>query len=201
MEIFSVSHHPFGVNSYLLISGTSAALVDPGVPADKIFRLVEEHGVLPQFVLLTHGHFDHVLSLREVCEKYKIPAYIHEFDVTLPEDADRNAYRTVFGRVAVFPRPQKVFRDSDEIPLGNERIRVLHTPGHTAGSVSFLCPGFLLTGDTLFCDTVGRADLYSGDGEALSRSLSLLASLPQNLTIYPGHGAPENLGVALSRVL
>lgn len=137
-------------------------------------------------------------------EKTGAPALIHAGDMELPGDARKNAFFTVFGMDRHYRTPDRALTDSARLELGDESIRVIHTPGHTAGSVCYLCGegdgAFLLTGDTLFAQGVGRTDLYGGDSRQLAASLARLRSLPPELPIAPGHGPFAILGEALDSV-
>ena len=198
MEIYNLFPGSFGSNCYLLISGNQAAVVDPSADADVILQKVAEHGAALQYILLTHGHFDHICSLDTLREKTGVPAYIHVDDADMPSDAHKNAFYTFFGQTRTYRAPEKTLVEGDVLTLGKEQIRVLHTPGHTEGSVCYLCEdNILITGDTLFDRGFGRYDLYGGDPSKLRRSLERLASLDHALIIYAGHGCPTDLGDAV----
>ena len=198
MEIYNLFPGSFGSNCYLLVSGSQAAVVDPSADADVILQKAAEKGATLQYILLTHGHFDHICSLDTLREKAGIPAYVHTLDAELTEDAHRNAFFTFFHNYRTWRRPETLLVDGDTLSLGETTIRVLHTPGHTNGSVCFDCGGeFLITGDTLFAQGFGRYDLYGGDPYLLKDSLQKLAKLPQSTTIYPGHGSSASLAEAL----
>jgi glyoxylase-like metal-dependent hydrolase (beta-lactamase superfamily II) len=126
-----------------------------------------------------------------------IPAYIHEDDAELLTDEKKNAFSTFFGKSRVWRSAEYKLHDGDTISIGDEKITVIHTPGHTQGSVCYLCDDTLITGDTLFADNVGRTDLYGGSLELLSASLDLLRSLDGSMRIAPGHGADGILRDAL----
>ena len=198
MEIYTLCPGSFGSNCYLLISQKQAAVVDPSADADVILQKVAEHGATLQYILLTHGHFDHICSLDTLREKTNVPAYIHASDANMPADAHKNAFYTFFGQTRTYQTPEKTLSDGDILMLGDEQIHVLHTPGHTEGSVCYLCgDSILITGDTLFDRGSGRYDLYGGDPYQLRRSLQRLASLDHSLIIYAGHGCPTDLGDAV----
>lgn len=198
MEIYNLFPGSFASNCYLLISGNEAAIVDPSADAEVILQKVAEHGATLQYILLTHGHFDHICSLDSLREKTGVPAYIHTGDADMPSDSQKNAFSLFFGQDRSYRHPEKTLAEGDTIKLGNEEIRVLHTPGHTEGSVCFLCgENILITGDTLFDRGFGRYDLYGGDPYKLRLSLSRLASLDRSLIIYAGHGCPTDLGDAI----
>ena len=197
MDIYNLFPGSFGSNCYLLISGNQAAVVDPSADADVILQKVAEKGATLQYILLTHGHFDHICSLDMLREKTGVPAYIHKDDEDMPSDAYKNAFYIFFGQNRTYRTPEKTLGEGDVLTLGKEQIRVLHTPGHTEGSVCFLCgEDILITGDTLFDRGFGRYDLWGGDPLKLRHSLARLASLDHSLTIYAGHGCSTDLGDA-----
>ena len=198
MEIYNLFPGSFASNCYLLISSKQAAVVDPSADADTILQKVAEKGATLQYILLTHGHFDHIFSLDSLREKTGIPAYIHKDDADMPRDAHKNAFYIFFEQDRTFRTPEKELVEGDVLMLGKEQIRVLHTPGHSEGSVCYLCgDDILITGDTLFDRGFGRYDLYGGDPYKLRQSLARLSTLDHKLTIYAGHGYPTDLGDAL----
>lgn len=197
MRIRVICPYSFGANTYLLISGTHALVVDPAVSVEAISAVLSEEGAALEGILLTHGHFDHTTSVDTVRDTYKIPAYIHDHDAVMLGDAHKSAFYTFFHKECTHRPAEYTISDGDVIPLGDERITVIHTPGHTGGSVCFLCGDILVSGDTLFADSVGRTDLWSGDTASLRSSLDYLGKLDASITIYPGHGGPATLASAL----
>lgn len=197
MEITIVCPYSFGANTYIIFSDGHALVVDPSVSVEKITRAVAERGAVLDGILLTHGHFDHTVALDTLRSATSVKAYIHKNDAEMLTDGRKNAYYDFYGKESRYSPAEYLLDDKDAIPLGNEELRVIHTPGHTGGSVCFLCDGFIVTGDTLFSDSIGRTDLWSGDMTAMRTSLEKLRSLPRTLKIYPGHGAPALLGDAL----
>ena len=202
MEIRNLYPGAMASNCYLLTVGDEAAVVDPSAPVADLLSALREANAKLSVILLTHGHFDHLFSLADLRKATGAPVLIHANDADLPDNPEKNMFRRMFGMPRRFGAPDRVLQSDDEITLGGEPIRVIHTPGHTAGSVCYLCNGeFLLTGDTLFADSYGRTDLYSGDEDALFASLCRLRALPSDLRIYPGHGEPAVLGQALDCVI
>ncbi len=205
MQLVNLYPGSWGSNCYLLISGTHAAVVDPSANADKILDTVRDLGATLDYIFLTHGHFDHIVSIDTLRERTELPVHIHECDSELPADANKNAFYLFFRMDRRYKTPEETFREGDVFKLGNATVHVLHTPGHTAGSVCFLCKEkeetVLLTGDTLFSDNIGRCDLYGADPSEMQRSLRRLQTLDPKCLIYPGHGASARLGDALAYVL
>ena len=202
MEIRNLYPGSWGSNCYILTCDGHAAVIDPSTDARTILNAVKSEGATLDFILLTHGHFDHIVSVDSLRDLTGAPLMIHKFDAEMLADARKNAFYTFFRMDRTYRAPEKALVDGDELQLGSETIRVIHTPGHSQGSVCYLCNGeLLITGDTLFSNNYGRYDLWGGDAQTLFASLSDLRRLPQSLPIYPGHGESERLGRALDSVM
>ncbi len=198
MRVVPIASRSLGSNTYLIISGTHALVVDPSVSVAAIDEAADEAGVIIEGVLLTHGHYDHMLSMDALCRRPGIPSMIHAEDAVMLTNGKANAFYTFYGKERTFRPADRLLTDGEEITLGDEVIRVIHTPGHSRGSCCFLCgDDRLVTGDTVFAEGFGRYDLYGGDAELLKRSLSLLRTMNPRLRIYPGHGPRAFLGDAL----
>ncbi len=196
--------HPgsWGSNCYLLSVGSHAAIVDPSADATTLLSALRERRLTLDMILLTHGHFDHTVSVDPLRDMTAAPLLIHEKDAEMLGDAHKNAFYTLFRMERTHRPADRLLQSGDVLTLGKETIRVLHTPGHSRGSVCYLCNDeFLITGDTLFDASYGRHDLYGGNLGELTSSLASLRELPQKLRIYPGHGAPSQLGIALDLVV
>ena len=200
MKIVPICAESFGANTYLIVSGRSALVVDPAVSVQAILSACQAEDASLEGILLTHGHFDHILSLDTLRDTLPIPAYIHEADRVMLIDGTKNAFSTFFGKERVWRPAEHGLTGGQSIPLGDEVITVLHTPGHTPGSVCYRCGDLLITGDTLFAEGYGRCDLWAGSLDLMRDSLTTLRFLPSNLTIYPGHGASYRLSHALDNV-
>lgn len=202
MNIQNLYPGSWGSNCYLLTVGEHAAVVDPSADAKAILNAVKAEGAKLEMILLTHGHFDHIVSVDTLRDATGAPLLCHRDDAGMLTDAHKNAFYTFFRMDRTYRAPEKTFSDGETLCLGEEFIRVVATPGHSPGSVCFDCNGeFLLTGDTLFAEGYGRYDLYGGDASVLFHSLRQLRELPQTLTIYPGHGDAARLGDALDTVI
>lgn len=197
ISVVSVCPSSFGANTYLLISGCHALVVDPAVSCGAILEAARAEDAFLEGILLTHGHFDHLLSLDPLRERTALPAAIHTDDAAMLTDGKTNAYYSFYGTERVFRPADRLLSEGDMIPLGDDHITVWHTPGHTPGSICLLCGDFLLTGDTLFAENVGRCDLPGGSEVQLAASLARLRTLNASLTVYPGHGNTARLGDAL----
>ncbi|MBO5883196.1 MAG: MBL fold metallo-hydrolase [Clostridia bacterium] len=197
MKIIPICPESFASNTYALISSGHALIVDPSVSVDAIKKATEKENAIIDGIILTHGHFDHVLSMDELRAAENVKVYIHKNDSELLTDGRKNAFYEFFRRERAFGAADVLLSNEDTIRLGEETVKVIHTPGHTEGSVCYLADGILVTGDTLFAGTIGRCDLYGGNDEKIRNSLSVLRTLPTDLMIYPGHGSSCTLGYAL----
>lgn len=200
MKIIHICPFSWGSNCYLLVSGNEAFVIDPSPSADAIMKHADEAGASVKAILLTHGHFDHVLSADTLRQKTGAPVLIHHGDGDMLTDPAKNAHRLFFGKDRIFGAADRLLNDGEVLTLGNENIRVMSTPGHSPGSCCFVADKFIISGDTIFAEGYGRVDLYGGDMQTLVCSLRALATLPRALTIYPGHGDSSTLDAALSKL-
>ena len=204
MKIVNLFPGSYGSNCYLLEDGGQALIVDPSAAAAAILRRLREDGCTPVGILLTHGHFDHIMSvdtLRQAEPHLKV--YIHEADAPMLSDGQKNGFAFFFHQNRVWQEADALLTDGQELTVGSVTLRVLHTPGHSPGSVCYLCAseGILLTGDTLFADNIGRCDLWGGSYAVIRQSLKRLRGLDGGLTIYPGHGDTNTLAKALDNTM
>lgn len=170
------------------------AIVDPGADPEKIIHFISESGLMPKVILNTHGHVDHVGANRDMKEKYDIPLLIHEADEGMLNHSIQSQLSFLLG-AKKSPDPDGFLEEKKIITVGNSKMEVLHTPGHSPGSVCFLAEDFLLSGDTLFCGGVGRTDLPGGSWGELERSIrEKILVLPEELRIFPGHGPSSTVG-------
>ena len=184
---------PIDNNNYLIIDEESkeAALVDCSAVDSDINEELERQGAKLKYILLTHGHFDHIAGIRpEVnpssAERPQI--VMHKADLGWLEKA--NQYMPMFGMPSItIPKIDIFVQDGDILKLGNMEIKVIHTPGHTQGGVCYLADGKLFSGDTIFREAVGRCDLEGGDFDQIVESIeNKIFTLPPETLIYPGHG-------------
>jgi glyoxylase-like metal-dependent hydrolase (beta-lactamase superfamily II) len=190
MELHHLTVGPLASSCYVLSNEPGRALVvDPGAEPESIVDVLRQHGLTVAAYALTHGHADHVGALTAVLREHPAPVGMHPADRALAfSRSGRNASAsTGTGLLDELDRPLAAGQTWTDAGV---TYRVLHTPGHTPGSVSFHCPeaGLLFSGDTLFSGSVGRTDLPGGDGRALAQSLGELARLPAATVVYPGHG-------------
>lgn len=187
-------------NSYLITDGGLAILIDAGVAAKEVLLHLERENAKLQYILLTHGHFDHTVSVDLLREQTDARLAVHQADAEMLTDAQKSARAVFFGTYEVNKEADLLLTDTDTLAFGDQTIRLIHTPGHSAGSVCYQIENMLFTGDTLFDGSYGRFDLYGGDARALVQSLEKLKAQDPSLTIYPGHGASAPLGEALTKL-
>ncbi|MBN1272469.1 MAG: MBL fold metallo-hydrolase [Candidatus Aminicenantes bacterium] len=190
MEYVKIAVGALETNCYLVYCSETleCAVVDPGAEGEKIKKTIGENNLRPVSVLNTHGHVDHVGANKDIIEFYDIPLYIHSADKVMLDCVSRTDLSLLLG-AKDSPPPDFLLEDGNEVKIGRSVLKVIHTPGHSEGSVSFLAETFLISGDTLFCGGVGRTDLPGGSWQKLMDSIkSKILVLPGDLPVLPGHG-------------
>jgi len=182
-------------NCYIIQSGTEAMVVDPGDEPKSILRFTKDINSMPTRIVATHTHFDHVLGVDGVRKATKAPFLIHPDDLPMLQSMQLRVRQFMGFEVPPPPRVDGYLKDGDSLKLGDETIRVLHTPGHSPGSISLYGNGYVLTGDALFNQSIGRTDLPGGDLNTLIHSIrEKLFNLDDDTTVYPGHGPETTIG-------
>ena len=183
---------PLGANNYLLTDGNEAVLIDCSEVKQEILDELKDKTL--KYILLTHGHFDHVLGVNGMKECTGAKILVHKDDISRMEES-ANIMQT-FGVIGVeTPKADDYINDNDLLKFGDTEIKIIHTPGHTEGCVCYLIDGKLFSGDTLFRDSVGRCDLPGGNFSKLSDSIkNILFKLDDNMVVYPGHGPETTIG-------
>lgn len=187
MEVQKLVLGIFETNCYIVsgkISGT-CILIDPADQAEKILDLLKKQSLVPEAILLTHGHYDHFLAVPKLQEVWpRLPVYCHLLDC--PQEKEEHDMGMVFPTVAAFSNVRGI-TEGQELELAGFTITVYHTPGHTKGSVLFLVEDGLFTGDTLFYRSIGRTDFAGGDDNQMRESLCRIAKMEADYMVYPGH--------------
>ena len=163
-------------------------LIDPGDDLEAVSALLD--GRAPGAILITHGHFDHTLAAAPLAARFGAPVYVHALDREMLTDSLLNAYDPDAASLPALPRELEAREFGDTLSVCGMDFQVLHTPGHSRGSVCLYLsePGLLFSGDTLFEAGFGRMDLYGGDVNQMRDSLRQLFGLPGGVKVYPGHG-------------
>ena len=200
MKIIPFFQRGYESNSYLVVDGKHAALIDAGVSEDNLLDALKAEEAELSYILLTHGHFDHTLSADALRKQTGARLCIHQLDDEMLKDAQKSALALFFGKYDTVGESDLQLLDGDEIELESVKLKVIHTPGHSKGSVCYLTGDVMFTGDTLFDGGYGRFDLHGGDPKALGSSLYSLSSFDKDITVYPGHGGAARLESALNKI-
>ena len=195
MEISVLRLGQIGTNCYIFRrdGGHECGIVDPGDQGEQVARWLMDKGLEAEAVLLTHGHFDHILGIPGLREEWPdLPVYCH------PADLGEGNAAVLFGES--FPTVRSFgnvtpYREGDHITVAGVELDVLETPGHTPGSVTLRAGDVLFTGDTLFAGSMGRTDFEGGDGQAMMASLRRLGELEGDYQVLPGHEGQTTLEV------
>ncbi len=187
---------PLMENCYIIGDEKSktAAVIDPGDEAERIVAKLKKRGLNCEYILLTHAHVDHVSGINGVVEATSAKVCIHKDDSLMLKAAPIQAL--AFGMKPFMPpRIDKYLEDGDIIDIGNLKVKVIHTPGHSAGGVCFLLENCIFVGDTIFQGSIGRTDLPGGNYDELIHSIETkIFTLPDETIIYPGHGPETTVG-------
>jgi len=182
-------------NCYILQSDSTALIVDPGDEPERILRFLTDIAVKPSRIIATHTHFDHVLGVDSIRARLKIPFLIHHDDLSTLESMQSRVRQIMGFSVPPPPKVDQFLEDGQSIEFGQDKMKVIHTPGHSPGSISLAGQGFVLTGDALFNQSIGRTDLPGGDLDTLLRSITKrLFNLDDDTIVYPGHGPETSIG-------
>lgn len=185
-----------GTNCYVFYDADTnqGAIVDPGADADRICEFVERLNVKPEAILLTHGHFDHIMACDEVASHFGVKVYVYKDEKKMLEDEGLNLSSMYGGCVA---HSDVSLNDGDVIYIAGQKVKVIHTPGHTSGGCCYYLEEakMLFCGDTLFMESVGRTDFPTGSMSEIVRSVNeKLFCLPEDVKAFPGHGPSTSIG-------
>ena len=182
MEIRKIAVGAIDTNCYIVTSEKETFVIDPGDDSGKIIEVIEDESLKPKLCLLTHAHFDHVLAVNDILERYKIPLLVNQKDLFL------------LRKSIEFDEVEKATKFIDEnsiISVGSMSFQIIETPGHTPGSISLYCESqkLVFVGDLLFAEGfVGRTDFEYSDEVTLHSSIDKILAFPPSTRIYPGHG-------------
>lgn len=175
-----------------------AIIVDPGFNTDTeaktVLKEINQRELRVKYIVNTHGHPDHTAGNGIMKKLTGAPVLIHEYDAPMLTDAAKNLSMLFGLRTPSLPPADQLLHDGDIIKVGNVALRVLHTPGHSRGSISLLGDDAVFTGDTLFAGSIGRTDFPDSSYEEIIRSLKKLATLPDHVKVYPGHYPTSTIG-------
>jgi len=166
-------------------------IIDPGGDGEMIIDVVKKNNLDILYIIATHAHIDHIADLEKIKNFTDARFLLHPLDVPFLEDPDLNLSNLMYDP-RVFPHPDRLLKNKEKIMVGSIEFEVIHTPGHTPGSICIRVNKYIFTGDTLFCTGIGRVDLPGGNFQTLQSSIrDKIFSLPEDTEIFPGHG-PES---------
>jgi len=187
---------PLAVNCYIVGSkkNNTAIVIDAGGNPEEILNIIKKHNLNLQFIINTHAHFDHVGGVKPLQDLTGAKFLLHLEDIPLLNYL--NDQTDAFGLSTIpAPRVDRELADDEEIFIGDKTIRIIHTPGHSPGSICFLINDAVFVGDTLFAGSIGRTDLYGGSYTKLIGSIKTrLFTLEDHVIVYPGHGTFTTIG-------
>jgi len=163
-------------------------IIDPGDEGNYISEKILAYKLKPVTLVATHGHFDHVLAATELKLAFNIPFYMHKKDLFILQRTQKTTKHFIHFRPDPPPKVDIFLKDKDCLHFGKETLQIIHTPGHTPGSICFYSKKVLFSGDTLFANGIGRTDLSYSNFKSLLSSIKVLSKLPPNTQVYPGHG-------------
>ncbi len=186
----------YDVNTYLVYDEDTkeAIIIDLGGEAPQILETIEKEGLNIKFILNTHGHFDHISGEDSFLQHKDVPVYVHKNDIELVNNLEK-ILMYMGAPICKPPRITDFIDENTNLCFGNNKIKIIETPGHTQGSVSFLIQNYLFSGDTLFYESVGRTDFPGGSYPMIQKSIrEKLFALPDETKVYPGHGDFTQIG-------
>ena len=187
----------FQTNTYLLWDSISseAFLIDPAFPSETFLQRIKQLELKAKMIINTHGHADHIGGNLYFAKALNCPVAIHLADAEMLTNNAKN-FSTYMGFELNLSAPQVILHDGDELFLGSEKVKVIHTPGHTKGSICLLAGKYLISGDTLFEQSIGRTDFPGGSHTAIINSIkNKLFVLDDDVLVFPGHGPTTSIGL------
>lgn len=199
LAVHTIVVGPIGTNCYLVVNKETknAFVVDPGAQADVIAQRIRKEQARLQGILLTHGHFDHIMAVRELKELFSVEVYAAEKEIPLLMDPEANCSRGFGMGSGYIVEPDRAVKEKEKLMLADVTVEVIETPGHTKGGVCFYIEAekLLFCGDTLFEESIGRSDLPTGSAKELLHSLKeKVLVLPKEVVALPGHGSSTRIG-------
>jgi len=195
MKIETIVVGPLQVNCYVAYDEKSldALVIDAGDEPDKILKFIRNENLKVSHIICTHAHFDHTGGIAALREKTGAKVMLHIDDLEIYSRVESQG--AIWGfHVVQPPHPDLFLRDGEEIVVGEAKLRVMHTPGHSPGGICLVADGIVFTGDTVFAGSIGRTDFYGGSIEALKLSFKKVLSLPAETKLLPGHGNWTTVG-------
>ena len=194
MDVDVIVVGQLAVNCYIVTEGadSEALIIDPGDEHENIRERIESRGAFPKYIVFTHAHYDHVCAAGDIKGEYGASIVMHQDEGGTYQSTTELCVSWGFDNED-FPPADLLVKDGDNLQLGGMTFRIMHTPGHSPGSICLYGAGTLFTGDTLFADSVGRTDLPGSNAGHLRESLSKILTLPDETVIRSGHGPETTL--------
>jgi glyoxylase-like metal-dependent hydrolase (beta-lactamase superfamily II) len=187
----------YQTNTYLLweTDSSNAFLIDPANPSEAFLKRIRQLELKVKMIINTHGHADHIGGNHFFAKALNCPVAIHSLDAEMLTDNSKNFSIYMGFELSLFG-PQVILNDGDELFLGTDKVKVIHTPGHTKGSICLLADKYLISGDTLFEQSIGRTDFHGGSHTAIIDSIkNKLFILDDEVLVFPGHGFTTSIGL------
>lgn len=192
IKVIKINLDFLDTNCYAVYDGSTNFLIDPGSDSNKIIGTIRKEEKIPDFIINTHCHYDHIGAAQEVSDYFKIPVYIHQKGEEILNNPDKNL-SSFFNINKVLLKAYNTISGKENKNFLLKDIDIINMPGHTPGSIIIRYKNILFTGDLLFRDSVGRTDLPGGNPDEMRQSLEDIKNLDESLTVLPGHGEETTL--------
>lgn len=195
LKVLRIPAGIYAANCYLIYeeNNKEAIVIDPGGDEDDIIAQIEKVGLDVKYIILTHGHGDHIGGVKGIKEHTKAPLAIHQEDEYLLKDGNSNL-SSMMAMGTIEMAPDILLKDGDELGFGDLKAKIIHTPGHTPGGISIKIEDSIFTGDTLFAGSIGRTDFPKSSFDAIMDSIkNKIMVYHENTIVYPGHGPSSTI--------
>lgn len=197
-KIIRLTVGPLQENCYIVYNKENeCVIIDPGYESQRIIDTIEKEELKPLYILLTHGHIDHIGAVKDLKDKYGISVYIHNKDKDMLEKPNKNS-ASLYGMSVNGAKADYFVKEGNDIKFSDDSFKVIETPGHTGGGVCYKLDNILFSGDTLFLGSIGRYDFPESSGLDLMNSLKKLTLLDKNTIVLPGHGPETSIEYELN---
>lgn len=197
-KIIRLTVGPLQENCYIVYSKENeCVIIDPGYESQRIIDTIEKEKLKPLYILLTHGHIDHIGAVKDLKDKYGISVYIHNKDKDMLEKPNKNS-ASLYEMSVNGAKADYFVKEGNDIKFSDDSFKVIETPGHTGGGVCYKLDNILFSGDTLFLGSIGRYDFPESSGLDLMNSLKKLTLLDKNTIVLPGHGPETSIEYELN---